>query len=119
MIPDLRSKAPEFISSNYFRRLDEKSAVLTGIVCAAFTRFICDMIDGGADEAKTKKYFDIIENWVASGDDSVQNWVVVEMFEVADVPTRGLQEFKDRLGAKSRELWEEWLEYPPEDRLSR
>lgn len=119
MIEMLRHKAPEFFSSTPYRELSPKSAQLPGVICGAFVNFICEKIQGNSsDAADTRKYFDIIEEWASLGDDAVENWIITEVFENARLPKLGIEHFKSLLHPKSRALWEEWLEYPPEDRLS-
>lgn len=120
MIELLRRDAPEFFSSRYFQELSPKSATLPGIICGAFTNFLCERLENNSpDTAATSIYFDIIEKWASFGDDAVENWIITEVFENVHLPKLGVEHFKFLLRPKSRSLWDEWLEYPPEDRLAR
>lgn len=115
----LRQKAPEFMSSEEYRSLQNLGGKLTespGLVCAALTKFLCAKLERG-DAAE--KYFVIIEGWASAENWHVENLLITEVFENVRLPAVGEQAFKDRLGPASLELYERWLESPPEDRLSR
>lgn len=120
MIELLRRDAPEFFSSRHFQELGQKAATLPGIVCGAFTNFLCERLENNSsDTTATRIYFDIIEKWASFGDDAVENWIITEVYENVRLPKLGVEHFKSLLRPKSRSLWDEWVENPPEDRPAR
>lgn len=117
----LRQCAPEFFDSDEYKSLvglDPKLAQLPGLLCGRFTSFLCRLLEEKMADSDTQVYFDLIESWVRSDDSAVLNYVITEVFENVRLPNLGDSYFKSRLGMRAREFYEEWMEYPPEDRLS-
>lgn len=114
----LHRKIPEFFSSETYLGLKELGRDLEtypGLVCGAFTRFLCVKFESGQE---VEICFDVIEEWAATRDSNVENYLITEVFENVRLPKLGEDAFKNHLGPQSRELYEEWMEYPPQDRLS-
>lgn len=117
----LRQFAPEFFDSDEFTslvELDPKLAELPGLLCGRFTSFFCRLLEERKSAPETQNYFDLIESWVRSDDSTVLNYIITEVFENVRLPSLGDSHFKSRLGPLARKLYEEWMEYPPEDRLT-
>lgn len=114
----LRQKAPEFFTSDeYLRlaRLDPKFKESPGLICGVFTKLLCTRMQKDED---VERYFDILEIWATAKDAHVENYLITEVFENVNLPASGEEQFKDNLRPTSRQLYERWMEYPPEDRLS-
>lgn len=114
----LRQKAPEFFTSDeYLRlaRLDPKFKENPGLICAAFTKLLCAKLERRED---ADKYFEIIEGWATTKDPEVENYLITEVFENIRLPKVGEARFKSELGPAAKQLYEHWMEDPPEDRLS-
>lgn len=117
----LRQCAPEFFDSDEYKSLvglDPKLTQLPGLLCGRFTSFFCRLLEEKKVDSETQAYFDLVESWVRSDDSAVLNYVITEVFENVRLPGLGVSYFKSRLGPRARELYEEWMEYPPEDRLN-
>lgn len=114
----LRRKAPEFLKSDEYLGLSGPGKDLTGLpglVCGAFTTFVCAKLER---QEEADKYFEIIEEWASSRDSNVENYLITEVFENVRLPKVGEARFKSELGPVSLQLYERWMEDPPEDRLS-
>lgn len=114
----LRQNAPEFFNTDEYLRLaklDPKLAEYPGLVCGAFTSFLCAKLEREED---VRKYFEIIEGWAATKDSYIENYLITEVFENVNLPTLGEERFKGNLRPISLQLYKHWMEYPPEDRLS-
>lgn len=114
----LRQKAPEFFTSDeYLRlaRLDAKFKENPGLLCAAFTKLVCTKME---KDEEVGKYFEIIEGWASTRDSHIENYLITEVFENVNLSTSGEEQFKDNLGPIARQIYERWMEDPPEDRLS-
>lgn len=118
----LRQRVPEFFDSRRYKSLENLGKDLVhvpGLLLAAFTSYMCHLIEAGHSEDRNVKVgFELIEEWSQSADPVIQNYVITEIFENIRLPKYGEQYFKQRLGIAGRNLYEEWLEYPPEDRLN-
>ncbi len=123
ILASLRRALPQFFSSQEYEELKDSGRELAetpGLVCAAFTRYLCRILEGNlAPTASATSCFALIEEWASHSDPIVRNYVVTEIFENVRLPTLGERSFKDRLEDKSKKLYEEWMENPPEDRLAR
>lgn len=106
----LRQCAPEFFDSKEYASIarNPKLASMVGLLCAAFTSFLCRKIEGGADRSETQTYFDLIESWVKTQDSAVVNYVITEIFENVRLLVDA-SAFKQRLGPAAHKLHEKWI----------
>ena len=122
ILASLRRVLPQFFDAPEYVRLKNLGrdlAEIPGLVCAAFARYLCRLLEmEPAEPTLANACFNLIEEWSSHSDPNVQNYVITEIFENVRLPKLGEAYFKQRLGENSRKLFEEWMEYPPEDRMT-
>lgn len=121
ILASLRRVLPQFFDAQEYlalKALGQGMGENPGLVCAAFARFLCRHLENSSAEGGlVVACFNLIEEWALHIDPAIQNYVVTEIFENIRLPTLGEQAFKERLSEHSRKLYEDWMEYPPDDRL--
>lgn len=113
ILASLRRVLPQFFSSQEYEELKKSGRELAetpGLVCAAFTRYLCRTLEENPTMSSATSCFCLIEEWASHTDPVIQNYVVTEIFENVRLPKLGEGFFKDHLEARSRKLYEEWME---------
>lgn len=122
ILASLRRILPQIFESEEYVRLKAAGRDLAetpGLVCAAFTRYLCRLLEKEPLKvAAIVACFNLIEEWASHKDPAIQNYVVTEIFENVRLPKLGEKYFKDHLGDNSKRLYDEWMDSPPEDRLT-
>lgn len=109
--------APLFRQSDEFKNLDAEDRLVSGLVCAAFTKYFVHIqqqviLQTDVNESKRAELencYVAIERLASSNDPTVNNLVVVEIFENICEPDTMLIEMKKRLKPKSLDLYKRWI----------
>lgn len=113
ILASLRRIVPEFLDTEEYvglKNLGRDLAENPGLVCAAFARYICRILDAGSAHSNlVERCFNLIEEWASHSDPEIHNYIVTEIFENVRLPKSAEGQFRYRLGANSRHLYEVWM----------
>lgn len=113
ILASLRRVVPEFFDTEEYlglKKLGRDLAEIPGLICAAYARYICRILDGQTSHSNlVERCFNLIEEWASHSDQEIHNLIVTEIFENVRLPKSGERQFSDRLGASSRRLFEVWM----------
>ena len=116
IIDYLKDEVKGFSNSPELKQLDKTELELPGVVCAAFTKYWIKLEQYSRekdfqenDRTNLKDCYQAIEKMANSEDSEVVNTVVTEIFENIRCDKKLLKKIVNRLGKKSKALYEKWI----------